>query len=146
MTTEKASEISARVVSEQSKKAVKQKDKEKWLSCFADDAIIEDPRGEAPFDPEEHGYSGKEAISAYWDANIANHTLEVDVKESYDAGKEIVYVESMHITGEKGSVMGEGASIILDCVTTYKINDDGKLVSLRILWELEKAMATLKVP
>ncbi len=146
MTTEKASEISARVVSEQADEAVKQKDKERWLSLFADDAIIEDPVGESPFDPEGKGRSGKEAISAFWDETIAHHTVVYDFKESYDAGKEIAYVGSVSVTGMKGSIMGEGASIRVDCVAIYKINDDSKLVSLRVFWEFEKAMATLKVP
>ncbi len=42
--------------------------------------------------------------------------------------------------------MGEGASIRVDCLAIYKINDDGKLFPIRVFWEFEKAMATLKVP
>ncbi len=145
MTTEKAAEISARIVSEQAHEAVKQKDKEKWISFFADDAIIEDPVGKSLFNPDGKGHRGKEAIGAFWDETIAHHTI-YDFKESHDTGKEIAYVGSTYITGEKGSIMGIGASVRVDCVSKYKINDDGKIVSLRILWELEKAMGTLKVP
>ncbi len=49
---------------------------------------------------------------------------------------------SMHFI----TIMGKGASVRVDCVAIYKINDDGKIVSLRIFWEFEKTMATLKVP
>ncbi len=146
MTTEKANEISARIVSEQADEALKKKDKKKWLSFFADDAIIEDPVGKSPFDPEGKGRRGKEAIGAFWDEIIAHHTIVYDFKESHDTGKEIAYVGSIYVTGEKGSIMGKGASVRVDCVAIYKINDDGKIVALRIFWEFEKTMATLKVP
>ena len=52
----------ARRISQASYSAVVVKDKERWLSLFADDARLEDPVGPSFFDPEGHGHQGKAAI------------------------------------------------------------------------------------
>lgn len=117
--------------------------KEEWLSLFADDAVVEDPVGPSPLDPEGNGHKGKEAIGAFWDANIGPSTVNINFKQSYDVGKEIAHVGSITITGGEGSMMGKGTSMTVEMVAIYKVNDEGKLYSLRAFWELEKAMATI---
>ena len=136
-------ELSAKSVSEQARDAVLRKAKDEWLSFFADDACIEDPVGVSPLDPTGDGHKGKEAISAFWDANIGSNTIEFNFKDSYDVGKEIAYVGSITITGGPDSLLGEGTSFTVDGVFIYKINDAGKIVNLRAFWEFEKVMAAL---
>jgi hypothetical protein len=52
--------------------ACHEKDKQAWVDNFADDALIEDPIGRSPLDPEGKGASrGKDAISRFWDNQIA---------------------------------------------------------------------------
>ena len=52
--------------------------KETWLALFADDAVIEDPIGPSPLDPEGRGHRGKEAIAAFWDLAIATVKLRFE--------------------------------------------------------------------
>ncbi len=136
-------EPSAKMISEQARNAVLRKAKDEWLSFFADDAVIKDPVGKSPLDPTGNGHCGKEAISTFWDNNIGPVSIEFDFKETYDVGQEIAYVGTLHITGEEGSLLGEGTKLHVDGVYVYRINDDGKLVSLKAYWEFEKTMATL---
>ncbi len=122
---------------------VQNKKKEEWLSLFANDAVVEDPVGPSPLDPEGKGHKGEEAISAFWDANIGPNVVKINFNQSYDVGKEIAHVGTITITGGEESMLGKGNSMKVDMVAIYKVNDDGKLYSLRAFWELEKAMATL---
>jgi steroid Delta-isomerase len=39
--------------------------------------------------------------------------------------------------------LGGGASAVCDCVIVYKVDGDGKLLSLRAFWEYDRMMATL---
>ncbi len=136
-------EPSAHLISEQSRKAVLRKAKDEWLDFFADDGIIEDPVGKSPLDPDGKGHRGKDAISAFWDENIANSTIEFNFRDSFDTGKEIAYVGSLKITGEKGSLLGEGTVVDVEGVYIYKVNDDGKIVSLKAYWDYERVMGGL---
>ncbi len=133
----------ARTVSEQARDAVLRKAKEEWLSFFSDDACIEDPVGISPLDPEGNGHKGKDAVSTFWDTNIAHNTIEFNFRDSFDVGKEIAYVGALKITGGKESLLGEGTSLDVEGVYIYRINDEGKIISLRAFWEFEKVMAAL---
>ncbi len=146
MTVEKMPEHVARVVSERARAAVRKKDKETWLSFFSEEAVIEDPVGKSLLDPEGGGHRGKDAISSFWDANIAPNTIEFNFRDSYDVGKEIAYVGSLTTTGGENSLIGHGASITVDGVFVYKVNNEGEIVSLRAFWEFDKAMSTLNQP
>ena len=55
--------------------ACHEKDKQAWVDNFADDALIEDPIGRSPLDPEGKGHRGKEAISRFWDNQIAPNRI-----------------------------------------------------------------------
>jgi hypothetical protein len=50
-----------------SQAAAGRKDREAWLALFAPDAVIEDPIGPSPFDPEGKGHRGTEGINAFYD-------------------------------------------------------------------------------
>ena len=40
-------------------------DQERWLALFADDAVVQDPYGPAPKDPERNGRDGNDEIRNY---------------------------------------------------------------------------------
>ncbi len=114
------------------------RNKQAWLEVFADDAIIEDPIGPSPFDPEGNGHRGRDAISAFWDKAIAaTDNIEFRFTDSFRCGNEEANVGNIVIT------MG-GHQITTDGVFTYRVDDDGRLVALRAYWELERAAASTR--
>jgi steroid delta-isomerase len=132
-----ADEHPARLASRRSMQAVKAKTKEAWLDLFADDAVIEDPIGVSPLDPEGKGQVGKAAISAFWEQNIALNQIEFDIRQSYACGNEVANVGTITTT------LPNGMKALAEGVFVYKVNAAGKLVSLRAFWEFEKTMANL---
>lgn len=132
-----AEEHPARRASQLSMQAVQGKTKEAWLDLFADDAIIEDPIGVSPLDPEGKGQVGKAAISAFWDQHIAENQIAFDIRHSYACGNEVANV------GVITTTLPNGMRALAEGVFVYKVNSSGKLISLRAFWEFEKMLASL---
>lgn len=132
-----ADEHPARAASHRSMQAVKAKNKDAWLALFADDAVVEDPVGVSPLDPEGRGHRGKAAIAAFWDANIGSNEIGFDIRESYAAGDECANV------GTITTAMPNGMKAAVDGVFVYRVNVAGQLVSLRAFWEIEQMFASL---
>jgi len=130
----------ARAASQRSMELVQRKgegDRERWLALFAEDAVIEDPIGQSPLDPEGKGHRGKEAIAAFWDMAIAPVALRFDIRASYAAGNEVANVGTIR------STLANGMIVTVEGVFTYRVDDDGKIVALRAYWELDKMMASM---
>ena len=127
----------ARRAAENSMRHVKAKDKSAWLALFADEAVVEDPVGVSPLDPSGQGHRGKAAIARFWDAVIAPGDVEMTVRESYAAGSECANVVSLV------NRMPGGVEIGTDCVIVYRVDEAGRIVSLRAYWEFEKIAAQL---
>ena len=127
----------ARAVSKKSIAAVQAKRKEDWLALFAPDAVIEDPVGTSPIDPTGNGHRGTAAIGKFWDNQIAANTIQFTVRESYASGSECANVGTIAIG------MPNGMKARCDGVFVYRVNDEGKLVSLRAHWEFDKMLATM---
>ena len=135
----------ARVAAGRSMEIVQRKvrgagDKAEWIALFADGAIIEDPIGRSPLDPEGTGHRGKAAIGAFWDANIASVEITLDIERSYAAGNEVANV------GTITTRMPDGTTAVVEGVFTYRVNDAGKLTALRAYWEFGKMMASMRRP
>ena len=127
----------ARLAGLNSMRNVKAKDKTAWLALFADEAVIEDPVGVSPLDPGGQGHRGKAAIGRFWDAVIAPGDIEMRVRESYPSGNECANVVSLV------NRMPGGIEIGTDCVIVYRVDTQGKIVSLRAFWEFAKVAAQL---
>ena len=78
----------ARLASQRSMAAVEAGDRDGWLALFADDAIVQDPIGPSPLDPEGKGRHGKEEIAAFYDSIIAPNPVRFEIIASYAAGDE----------------------------------------------------------
>jgi prepilin-type processing-associated H-X9-DG protein len=133
----------ARAASRRSMEIVQRKvrrpgDKEEWLALFTDDAIIEDPIGRSPLDPEGMGHRGKAAIAAFWDAHVASIGITLDIERSYACGNEVANV------GTITTRMPDGSTAVVEGVFTYRVNDAGKLTWLRAYWEFDKMMASVR--
>ena len=60
------------------------KDKAKWLSLFAENAVVQDPIGVSPLDPSGKGHKGLKAIEAFYDNVIANGDLKFEKQSPPD--------------------------------------------------------------
>jgi steroid Delta-isomerase len=127
--------LTARDLARRSQAAVKVKDRATWLSLFAPDAIIQDPIGPSPLDPEGNGHHGPEAIAAFYDKVIApNDLITFEIENSYLCGNEVADV------GVIRTVLPGGTHVALvRGVYTYRSDGAGQLVALRAFWEFDKA-------
>jgi len=130
----------ARVAGKKSMKAAESKNKEDWLSAYADDAVVEDPVGPGPYDAEGKGQRGKEALSAFWDNAIAPNTIKFDIRDSFACANELANVGTINLT------FPNGGTAKCDGVFVYKVNEEGKIVTLRAFWEVDRMMKTVKMP
>jgi len=108
-------------------------DRDGWLALFAEDAVVEDPVGPSMFDPEGKGHRGIEAVTAFYDNVISSsEKIEFTIRDSYECGSEVANVGQIRITlpgGQVGTV---------PIVNIYKVDEAGKLLSLRSFWEADK--------
>jgi ketosteroid isomerase-like protein len=129
----------ARVAGLASYAAVCAKDKAAWLALFAEDGWIEDPVGKSPIDPDGVGHHGAAARDAFWDKTIATVDQFVfEIHDSFAAGNECTNVGVIHMR------MANGFAIDCEGAFTYRVTDDGKLLSLRAMWEFDRGMATAR--
>lgn len=128
----------ARVAAWNSMHAVSDKRKQDWLDLFAADAVVEDPVGPSAFDPDGTGHRGRDGIAAFWDKAIATvERFDFTMRDSHAAGAEVANVGT--ITTYVGGYRAE-----TDLVVVYKVNDDGKIASVRAFWEVERVKATAR--
>jgi hypothetical protein len=125
-----AEEHPARAAAKRSMDCVHAKKREDWVANFAEDAFLEDPIGRSPLDPSGEGHRGRAAIAAFWDRVIAPNRVMFNIARSFACGNECANV------GTITTLLPNGATSIVDGVFTYRVNDEGKLVSLRAYWEI----------
>lgn len=116
---------------------VKEKNKAAWLELFADDAVIQDPVGPSPLDPSGEGHRGKEALSRFWDM-VNGGNFDYTIHRSFACGDEC----ANWWTGI--NVLPDGTRFEVPMVTTYKVNAEGKLVSLKAYWDFAGVAADLE--
>jgi len=106
------------------------KDKKNWLSLFADDAIVQDPIGVSPLDPEGEGHKGIEAIEKFYDTVIANGNIEFNILESIPCANECAnYAQIVNVVGD--------VKIETQMIVIYCINSSNKIQSLRAFWDYQ---------
>ena len=118
-----------------SREYVHSKNREGWLGLYAEDAIIEDPIGVSPIDPEGKGHRGPAAREAFWDNFIAPASINIDILDSYAAGMEVANHVVISVTVDLGE--GKALQQKVHGVITYKVNEAGKLLALRAYWEID---------
>lgn len=112
--------------------AVARGDKRAWLDNFADDAVVEDPVGKSFIDPTGEGHRGRAAIEQFWDKNIASARPMFQLQHSICCGHECANVGTLMIQFPNGAVSK------LFGVFVYRVDDAGKVVSLRTYWDPEE--------
>ena len=116
---------------------VQAKDRRAWLQLFSDDAVVEDPVGLSPLDPSGNGHRGKAAIAAFWDSLIAEGDLKLDLRISHPCGYECANVVALQKT------FAGGMQIDNEMVAVYRVNDAGKIVSLKAYWDFDRLSNSL---
>ncbi len=129
-TVEKTPVVTA---SEASWRCVQSGDREGWLALMADDVLVEDPIGESVTNPDGTGIRGKEAVGAFYDANIGPNQLTITREATFPSSSEteiayILILRTRFPNGFTATVRG---------VFTYKVNDAGLITNLRGYWNMD---------
>jgi steroid delta-isomerase len=105
--------------------AVMNKDRSGWLACFADRAVLRDPVGGSPLDPEGKGLVGLDALGRFWDAVVAPAgAVRFDVREEHCSGASVARVAPVEIE------LGPARTLRYDGVFVYDLDSDGKIARL----------------
>lgn len=131
----------ARRACQRSMAAVAAGRKDEWLALFTPDAEVSDPVGPSMLDPEGKGHHGHDGIGEFWDKNFgAVSQFRFRITDSFANGPCCANIASIAMT------LDGGATMTVECVVIYTVNDDGLITSLRAHWEPDRAMATLRMP
>lgn len=126
-------QLNARELGIRSRAAVHARDRDAWLELFTDDALVQDPVGPSPFDPEGKGHYGRKAIAAFYDTVIGpSEAITFEITESYLCGDEVADVGIIRTT-----LAGGTHQAVVHGVYTYRTNGAGKLAALRAYWEFD---------
>ncbi|WP_412520330.1 nuclear transport factor 2 family protein [Actinomadura madurae] len=128
----------ARRAARASMTAVSEGRKADWLDLFAPEALIEDPVGPSFLDPSGKGHRGREGTEAFWDGFISTIAgFRFAIADSFANGPCCANVATITTTTH------DGATMTIDCVLIYTVDDGGLITSLRAHWEPDRAMATV---
>jgi len=106
------------------------KDRDAWLTLYRDDAIISDPVGPSPLDPEGNGHQGIEAIAEFYDNVIAHAQFKMIPGEHKISGPHACAIP-MHVINE----LGEGVTVEVDLIGIYHVDSDGLIQSMHAYWD-----------
>jgi steroid Delta-isomerase len=121
--------------------AVIRQDKQAWLANFAADGWIEDPVGPSMFDEEGKGHHGPEGRAHFWDLTIGTIDRFVfEIHDSFACANECVNIGVIHTT------LPDGYQASTEGVFHYVVDGEGKIVSLRAFWEMERLAKTVRPP
>jgi steroid Delta-isomerase len=123
----------AMAASRASWRCVQTHDRAGWLALMAEDVVIEDPIGPSVTNPDGTGVRGKEAVAAFYDANIAGNDLTVTCEETFPSSSpnEVAHVLVLR------SRFGGGVTTAVRGVFCYRVDEDGLITNMRGYWNLE---------
>ncbi len=127
----------ARLASIRSIRAIESKDRAAWLGLWREDGVVEDPVGISPLDPRGEGHAGLAAITAFYDNVIAPGDVRFHVRESFACGSECANVGTITTRSADGSVSR------CELVMVYRVDEDGRLQSLRAFWEFDELVGRM---
>ena len=107
---------------------------EEWLDLFAEDAVVQDPYGVSPMDPDGQGHRGKEAIRKFCAAHIRPGAIACEIRQTLTSGGACVNVGTITTKRPDGGVQWS------EVVNVYEVDEEGKITLLRSYWDFEAAM------
>ena len=117
------------------------KNREAWLALYRDDAILKDPVGPSPFDPEGNGHIGKEAIAAFFDTVIASNNIKLSAGTRCTSGDYHCAVPMQAVND-----LGGGLITTIDMVAVYEVDEQGLIKTMSAYWswsKMEQQLASL---
>lgn len=117
--------------------AVSAGDRQAWLDLYADDAVLEDPVGGSPLDPEGKGLRGRAALEGFWDLIIGPNDFSFEITRSHSGGAEAAMVATVR------GRYANGAEVTYDGVFVYEVGNDRKIQSVRAFWDINSVMSAL---
>lgn len=106
------------------------KDRDAWLGLYRDDAIISDPVGPSPLDPEGSGHQGIAAITQFYDNVIAYAQFTMTPGEHKISGPHACAIP-MHVVND----LGEGVTVDVDLIGIYHVDEGGLIKSMHAYWD-----------
>ena len=111
--------------SKKAMQAVMDKDREAWIAAFAEDALLRDPVGGSPLDPEGHGLRGHEAMRRFWDTVVEPaRSVRFLVHQEFPSGDAVAKVATVQIN------YATGPAIEYDGVFVYEADTEGRIATL----------------
>ncbi|MDT5063915.1 MAG: steroid Delta-isomerase, partial [Mycobacterium sp.] len=104
-----------------------------WLALMADDVLVEDPIGPSVTNPDGTGVRGKDAMAAFYDANISANQLRITCEETFPSSSPN---EVAHILVLRSRFEGGFTSTVRG-VFTYRVDDAGLIANMRGYWNLD---------
>lgn len=127
----------ARTAAMRSMAAVMAGDREAWVACFADDALVEDPVGPNLFDESGEGHRGTDAIGAFWDTTISTMAkIEFLIERSHAGGDRCLNV------GRIRNTLSDGATVVVTGGFLYRVDNAGLITHLQAFWQMDQMTYT----
>ncbi|MBJ19217.1 MAG: nuclear transport factor 2 family protein [bacterium] len=102
--------------------------KQDWIDLFSEDCLFEDPVGVSPLDPAGQGHR-KSDLAKFWDASIGLGKMTVECVKAKPRGKECAFL--VDSTNEVPGL----PPLEVEAIVIYRVNDEGKVWSVRAYWE-----------
>jgi ketosteroid isomerase-like protein len=115
-------------------------EKEKWLALFAADAVVHDPVGPSPHDPEGKGNRGHAELAAFWDTMIGPSNLLFIPHKRIVSGPNAAAVTMTAVN------YIQGLKTFIEMIAVYTVDTAGKIASLNVYWDLAALTAQLPAP
>ncbi len=101
-------------------------DKPAVLAQFAPDVVWFDPVGQPP-------HVGLDGVGAFYDqTRTLADKVEMKLNDVIVCGAEAAMILEIHVT------IGDGG-MIMDCVETLEVNDDGRIANMKAYWDMTRA-------
>jgi steroid delta-isomerase len=101
-------------------------DKDATIALFRKDAVWFDPVGAPP-------HVGHEGIGAFWDQSRSMaEKIELVPSNIIVCANEAAMIMEIHVT------IG-GSTMVMDCVETFEVDDDGLITNMKAYWDMSKA-------
>src|SRR5690349_19190840 len=84
-------------------RAVTEGDRAAWLASYSAGAVLHDPVGGSPLDPDAEGLHGRAALEQFWDLTIAPNEVRFAISAVHPSGREAAVVASVQITFANGA-------------------------------------------
>ncbi len=94
-----------------------------WLDTLADNAVIYDPVGKPPLNPQEDSQKFFRILTTFYE------TFEISQESLVVVGKEAAVKWTMKVIAKNGRQgMAEGISV-------FEVNDQGKITQIKAYWD-----------